>query len=225
MKALSCILASTLALSSLCAGQPTNCNIEPNWLMLVGDYPQPGTPGAPEELAIMVWLQRTRTAEDIARAKGEVHSVLASFQGVLPATLSADGYPMTMALLERAAGDLMPIVHALKNRYGRPRPYATYPVLNPALPRENSCSFPSGEAALGLVFAQIIAQFQPSSREALMEKGALVGDDRVMAGLHYPSDVQGGQKLGRAFSTYWINQPENRQAIIEACKAEWHPKG
>jgi membrane-associated phospholipid phosphatase len=42
-----------------------------------------------------------------------------------------------------------------------------------------------------------------------------------MAGMHYPSDVDAGQRLGKAYATWWISQPQNRQRILEACGAEW----
>ena len=66
------------------------------------------------------------------------------------------------------------------------------------------------------------AQFRPADGQAIRERGALIGNDRAMAGLHWPSDVQAGQRLGRAYATWWINQPEHRQLIVAACGAEWN---
>ena len=45
--------------------------------------------------------------------------------------------------------------------------------------------------------------------------------DRVLAGVNWPSDVEAGQRLGRKFADYWINQPGNRQAIKDVCCHEW----
>ena len=47
------------------------------------------------------------------------------------------------------------------------------------------------------------------------------GDDRAMAGVHWPSDVLAGQRLGQIFAAYWLGLPENAQMIQDA-SAEWN---
>ena len=194
---------------------------EPDWMAIVGSYPQAGTLQAQFELAIMVWLQRSRTVTDVARATGETHPSLGCFTDVLGAPKELAGRPMTAALLDHARRDLTPIVSALKEQYARPRPYVTNPVLVPALPLESSSSYPSTHSALGTVYAHLLTQFRSADRAAITERGRLIGDDRTMAGVHWPSDVAAGQRLGHAFATWWINQPEHRQEIKAVCGAEW----
>jgi hypothetical protein len=53
--------------------------------------------------------------------------------------------------------------------------------------------------------------------------GKRIGADHVLAGLEWPSDVAAGQALGRAFATWWINNPEHMPLFKAAC-AEWQPK-
>ena len=172
---------------------------------------------------IMEWLQHARTQKDVARAQGENHPGLGCFWDVLPADPSLVSRPITVALLDQARRELQPIVTSMQNLYARPRPFVTYPGLTPAItPVSTTPSYPSGHAAMGVVYAQILAQFRPASAEAIRERGRLLGDDRTMAGVHWPSDVQAGQHLGRAFAAWWINQPENRAAIIACCAAEWN---
>jgi len=195
---------------------------DPDWNAIVGPYPQLGTPTAQGELAVMVWLQHARTQRDVARAQGERHPDLGCFWDVLPVQPSLISRPMTSALLDQARSDLLPIVRALQDQYARPRPFVTFPALMPAIAPPSSPSYPSGHAAVGMVYAQILAQFRPASAEPIRERGRLLGDDRAMAGVHWPSDVDAGQKLGRAFATWWIGQPGHRAAIVACCAAEWH---
>ena len=42
---------------SLPAAQPGAAVHEPDWMLVVGPYPQPGTPTAQAELALMVWYK------------------------------------------------------------------------------------------------------------------------------------------------------------------------
>lgn len=190
--------------------------------------------GLHQDLAVILWLQRTRTAADLVRIRFDSTPTLECFEDVLghdpnpqePSimprkTYRSSEHPRTKALLEHARADLLPLVSALRNYYGRPRPYVTFPAVLPAEARLATPSFPSSTAALGCVYACILSQFRPDLREALHERGSLLGADRVAAGSHYPSDVLGGEILGHMFATQWINQPEHRALIMDICKQEW----
>ncbi|MEM9227007.1 MAG: phosphatase PAP2 family protein, partial [Verrucomicrobiota bacterium] len=82
--------------------------------------------------------------------------------------------------------------------YGRPRPYAANLQVQPCVPLEESTSYPSGHAFAGLCFALLLADIFPEQREALIERGMQIGYDRVVGGVHYPSDVLAGQRLAMA---------------------------
>jgi hypothetical protein len=203
---------------------------EPDWAGLVGPYPQPGTLEAREDLAVMLWLQRARTTVDVGRARSEGTPSLGCFAHDLKPGLGAGGtqvgpvlnlhdYPMTAALLAQARADIAPVIQSLQNLFARPRPYLAFPAVAPALPLPSTPSYPSSHAAVGALYAQILAQFVPMNREAILQRGALLGDDRVMGGVHYPSDVTAGQKLGKVFATSWITA--HREEIVNICGAEW----
>jgi membrane-associated phospholipid phosphatase len=205
------------------ADRPALAPAAPDWAAIVGPYPALGTPEALQEVGILAWLQRTRTSADVARAQSENTPSLGCFNQVLPVrTLGIGDFPLTTALLAAARVELLPIVHALQAEFGRLRPYVVYPNLDPALPKTFTVCYPSSHAVLGEVYARIIAQLDPANKDIILETGQTLGNDRVLGGVHWPSDVEAGQRLGRAFATYWISQPQNRLAIQQACGAEWH---
>jgi acid phosphatase (class A) len=61
----------------------------------------------------------------------------------------------------------------------------------------------------------------PAHGEAILARGRLVGFDRVMGGVHYPSDVEAGQRLGEALAGVWLQDPARRQRVEEVRAAEW----
>jgi hypothetical protein len=191
-------------------------------LAVVGLYPGLGTLDAQGELAIVAWLQQARTQTDVTRTLGESHPSLGCWTNVLDRTFAVADYPMTEALLQEAQADLLPVLSSLQTTFARPRPSVTYPSLTPAIPVEATFSYPATHAAVGALYAQIIAQFQPVNREAIVERGNQIGTDRVLTGVQWPSDADAGKRLGKAFATYWISMPEHRQQIIDCCSAEWH---
>lgn len=222
--------------TALPAAQPAPASaavpVEPDWLAVVGLYPGLGTGEGQGELAVLTWLQQVRTPDQVSQAVAESHLTFGCWADVLTSThalgsnrgggIELADFPMTEALLVQAQQDLQPVLTSLQAIYARPRPYVADPRLTPALPADPSLSYPSTHATVGALYAQIIAQFQGSNRAAIEARGNQLGNDRVTVGLHYPSDVTAGQRLGKAFASYWIDQPGNSQLIKAACAAEWY---
>lgn len=223
-----------LALAVLSAGPapltacPLMTQAEPDWAAVLGHYPQGGSPAAQGEAPVLYWLQKARTAQDVARANGEntpsfgcyaqdIHLGLALGPGA--GGVDFRDFPRTQAVLDHAREDVLPVLRGLQATFGRPRPYAVLQGLQPALPVSATPSYPSAHAVLGCFFACIIAQYDPADRDALEATGKLIGTDRVLGGVHYPSDVDAGQRLGHVYATLWINQ--HRTLIQTACE-EWN---
>jgi membrane-associated phospholipid phosphatase len=204
--------------------------VAPDWLSVVGLYPQPGTVTAQSELAIMLWLQGSRTDQDVARARSEATPSFGCFASAIhpggnalaaPGPIEIGNFPRTAALLDQARADVTPLLESLGNTFLRPLPYQSFPALTPVLAEPAPFSYPSVHATLGVLFARILDQFDPDDQVAIGATGHLLGTDRVLGGVHYPSDVEAGQRLGNAFATWWIDQPEHLQLFQAAC-GEWH---
>jgi hypothetical protein len=215
-----CSIACTLVLSAAApAPAPTVWSAEPDWGAVVGGYPAPGSPAAREELATLHRLQDQRTPADVDRILRESHPDLGLFLDAIGGPDPSDD-PATGALLQQAKRDLKPVVAALKDRFRRIRPFQADPTLHPALDPDGSFSFPSKHAALGAMFAELLIRLDPADAEALAGEGRLIGADRVLAGLHWPSDVRAGQYLGAAFARDWLTRPDLAWMVRDAA-AEW----
>jgi len=203
------------------ASQPAGATVQaPGYAALIGDFPRPGTDGAKADLAILLWLQRTRTREDILRAESEVIPHLGIFSAVTGRDLESSHFPLTQALAAEAMHDLRRATGALKEQYARPRPYDASPDIHPAVAREPTFSYPSGHSAWGMVEAELLATLQPRAAEAILARGRQVGYDRCLGGVHYPSDVDAGQRVGMAFGQDWLAEP-GRRLRLEQARAEW----
>ena len=49
-----------------------------------------------------------------------------------------------------------------------------------------------------VVFALVLAELVPDKKDAILARGAQIGDDRVLGGGHFPSDVAACQALAKA---------------------------
>jgi acid phosphatase (class A) len=221
MRAVAAILLAVLALPA--PAEDARCPLpegSAGAAALVGSFPPLGSPEASADLAVVLWVQRTRTPEDVARARAEEELSLEDFAAALGPGFDAARHPRTDALLARAAEASRPCVAAAEAAHARPRPFAADARVAPVVAREASASFPSGHATRGALFAVVLAELAPLRREALLRRGAQVGDDRVTGGAHYPSDVLAGQRLGDAIARALLADAAFRAAIEDA-RTEW----
>lgn len=221
------LLSSALAIAWPTPGRTivpeTSPALAQDWQVLLGPYPQAESPEAHADLAVLLWLQKARTLEEVARAERGVLISLASFSDVVGRPVEAARFPLTTALLDQASQDLRAVLDPLKHHYQRMRPYHSHPVLVPVVVREASHSYPSGHATRGALYAALLAEMVPGQRHLILERGLRLGHDRALAGVHWPTDVDAGQKLGAAFGRAWLEAAGHRERLQAALAAEWGP--
>lgn len=100
---------------------------------------------------------------------------------------TAQRLPVTAGFFGRVGSDTQRIIDAAKLHWNRPRP-------NGAPKRRGS--YPSGHAAFAAISAIILAQLLPSKRDAIFTQARTFAEDRILLGLHYPSDVASGWTAG-----------------------------
>jgi len=179
---------------------------------VTGQPPAPGSSVVRDDLAVLRWLQQNRTPELVADAWLLLDRNLALFSRALGVDLSKTA-PATLAGLRPFLLEVDAASSQLKLQARRPRPYLSHPDLVPCLPRESGFSFPSGHSTWYAAAAEFLSALVPERRERLLQVGSHGGASRVMCGLHYPSDVEAGQRLGRAAAAQ-IQQSPQWQAFI-----------
>lgn len=213
-------LASACASPAMRTAAPPPASLEGARAAL-GPAPAPGSDQDKADLAVVLWLQRTRTHDDVLRAREHQRIRLETFAPAL-----GDGFDVTVHLrtqnllrhvLERS---YRPVGEA-KARWARPRPYVRDERVTPAVEREESFSYPSGHATRGVLAARVLGELAPRRRAELLEIGLQLGYDRVVGGVHYPSDVLGGQRLGAALADALLAEPDVVRELEAARVAEW----
>ena len=218
-------LLSFLLLSTFCSpafAQATAAAVqEQDWAAFIGPFPRVDSDEGKADLAIVLWHQRTRTAAEVQRATAEVKLLLGAYSEAMGQPLDAVRFPKTAALIDQVGKDIKAKTDGLKKQFGRPRPYLADARVQPAIEREMSPSYPSGHATRGVAFARVLAELAPSRQDALLACGRQVGVHRVIGGVHYPSDIEAGQRLGLKLAEIWLADPLNRAQVNLARIAEW----
>ena len=86
------------------------------------------------------------------------------------------------------------ITELIRFFYHRPRPFMVYHVYQ--LIAEHEWSFPSGHAALFFALAGVIYLYDRKWGLVFFAASIAMGIARVIAGVHYPSDILGGMVIG-----------------------------
>ena len=174
--------------------------------------------GADRDEAFQVYSGRTPA--EIRLGKAEHKVTLAAFGPAIGPAYRPGRYPLLEALIVAVDADTKRVVDAAKSRWGRPRPFIDDPVrfAHPGDIEKNG-GYPSGHATRGTVFALVLAEVFPERREAILEKGRLIGWTRVEIGVHTPLDIYAGRVLGRALARELLANPAF-QADLAAAKAE-----
>ena len=85
-----------------------------------------------------------------------------------------------------------------KDRWERMRPPGKNSGLKPVGKFENLGSYPSGHAAFAWLTGIVLADMLPEMRQAIMTRAREIGLNRVIGGVHYPSDIEAGRLLAVA---------------------------
>lgn len=173
----------------------------------VGTPPQANSPTASHDLAIVRWLQQTRTPADIAVSWHLLEYNLQAFNTAVGGAFSEEDTPEFFKVFAQVHHLTNTQKKAYKDKFQRLRPFKSHGDIQLCVPEETSFSYPSGHATNGQVIALLLADLFPERAENILAVGQQFGFARVTCGVHYPSDVLAGQRLGGAIAQQLLASP------------------
>jgi len=171
------------------------------------------------DLQAVLDAQAKRSAEQTAASQKESDLTVFQFASVLGSGFSAEKLPKTATFFGHVYEDSIDILGAAKAKWKRPRPFVNNTEVQPAGEKPKSASYPSGNSLLGYVYAIILTDILPEKHDEIFAKGLQIGDARVVAGVHYPTDVAAGRLAAVEIASAIARSPAYG-AEFEAAKAE-----
>lgn len=148
-----------------------------------------------DEKQLQEW-QKKRTPEDCKRATSEVVVTLQSFYGLPYGQLTEAQIQKLQPLFDQIRNEGGPYIGQIKKGYSRVRPYEYVKKLEPCVGKEPSMAYPSGHATLAVLYSLVLKDLFPAKEKDLQIRSEQISLDRVMAGVHHPTDIEAGKKLG-----------------------------
>lgn len=163
------------------------------------EFAPPPAPESQQQLAdkaaILDWQAR-RSKADCKKAKKTAKAEYDFFWAERP--LFPEPLPEEVKeFFERIALDLEEAVTNMKGRWQRPRPFKAYPgVAEPCIKKSSGYSYPSGHSSFSRVFANVLSDIAPDRKDGFFAKADEIAQDRVIGGVHFPSDIAAGKVFG-----------------------------
>jgi len=216
--------------------------ITPAQIDLVQVLPPPPAPGSEaqrRDIATMLTVQNARTNAAVARVIADDPISVFRFADVLGPNFNAAGLPKSAAFFDHVRRDIDGLTSETRNYWHRERPFLVdrnihppgnlqqgicngepgHGTVAPSCPNGFKYSYPSAHTAFGAAMAIILAQMVPEKRDALFARGWEYGENRVVGGVHYPTDVEAGRIAGAVIVALMM-QNEHFRADLGAAKAE-----
>ena len=135
---------------------------------------------------------------EIARRDAEygLRYIIQEFSGPFGLEISREGTPEIYKVLREGTATCDSICTLPKNYYMRRRPFMVFnehtltPGSEASLSRNGS--YPSGHTILGWSAALLLMEINPAKADALLARGYMYGESRVIVGAHWQSDVDAG---------------------------------
>ena len=188
-------------------------------------WPDDGSESAQSDLAGVLAAQAARTAADAADALVDAtRSPVAWAQDAkaLGPGFTAQCYPLASALLVALHNDMRLVNRAANQHRGiRNRPALVDARVVPSLPVDNvnRASYPSARAASSRVWALLLADIFPQRRDALISQAERSASLRLLAGVHFPSDIAAGRLVGSA-AYAWLKTNGHFREALEMAKRD-----
>lgn len=178
---------------------------------------------AQAEREVLYHLQAERTPAQVARAQLVNAEDIFSFgSDVLGPWFEARSLPQTAAFFAQVSDDLTPYSRAAKALFNRRRPPYVDARLKPCVEFSDTGSYPSGHAMRAALWAGLLGAIFPDKSAACEVRADETRWARLLAGVHYPSDVEAGRILGEALTREMLRQPGVQKALGEI-RAECSP--
>lgn len=149
------------------------------------------------ELGVILTIQVTRTPEMEKAAIADAEEDVWRFADVVAdPKFKKEDLPVFSAFFDRVVATEGAVIDPAKGFWKRPRPHLYSDLVKPIVELSKSGAYPSGHATVGTLMGIILADMLPEKRTAIMARAKDYAHNRLIAGIHFPSDIEAGRIAG-----------------------------
>lgn len=159
--------------------------------------PKPGSTADKADFRELLRLQRERSHEECDAAQDQTMMTGRNLVGPKLGFLSKAEFEALGDTIGELLDTVSEVAKPFKKQYSRARPYEADDRIQPCITLPGGqTSYPSSHAASGVVLGHFLKAVFPSRASEAEQLGWQVGQNRLIGGVHHPSDVDAGRDLG-----------------------------
>ncbi|MHC8492738.1 acid phosphatase [Thalassospira sp. SM2505] len=151
---------------------------------------------AEDDLDIVLKWQERRTQELEQQAIRDSEQSVFNWDDVLGADWKAENFPIAKQFFHQVYKTESNLNKQGKEKWDRARPGTVSDKVSAVSEFKNYGSYPSGHSAFSHFTAIVLADMIPERRDEIMQRGWDLAYNRVIGGVHFPSDIEAGRLLG-----------------------------
>ncbi|MEJ0027576.1 MAG: phosphatase PAP2 family protein [Rhizomicrobium sp.] len=219
--ALAIVLACALAAPAAAASFLTAGQIDAG--LLLPPPPANDSPREAEEIAELRAIAAHRTPAEWDAATADAKDSTGDwFASAIGPDFDFARLPATQHLLADIGDTEEGVATTAKTYFHRDRPWIVAPDIKtctPVKPGPAPTSYPSGHATIAYAMGVTLARLMPDKAQAILARAALYAERRLVCGMHFRSDIVGGQALGTVLALELQKNPDFRKEY-DAAAAE-----
>ncbi len=169
--------------------------------------PAPASPAGKADLQAVLDAQQHLTPAEVASVKADVALSVFRFADVMGPGFKRENLPFASEFFARTVADDDRAIEAAKRHFNRARPFAADLAIKPVVLAMTYGAYPSGHATFAYAAAILLAAMVPEKAAAIFERADRFAENRVIGGVHYPTDIEAGKISGSVIDNVMLHEP------------------
>lgn len=180
---------------------------------IIAAPPAPQSAEWKKNVAHIIAIQQHPSSKDLKQANEEREM---RPELLLDKAISRQSYPAIYALLDRVGETSLDVTDATKKYWNTRRPYLMDKRVKALIDAHDNPSYPSGHTTGSYLWAQVLALVWPEKRDMFMARAESIAQHRVLVGMHYPHDLEGGKALASILMGGLLQNAEFQKDLQQA---------
>jgi acid phosphatase (class A) len=188
--------------------------------------PAPDSPKGQADLRRVLEAQRHRTPVEVKSVQADVQLSVFRFADVMGTAFKTENLPFTTQFFARTLADDADAIGPAKSYFNRPRPFFANHEVKPVVRATVTYgAYPSGHATFAYATAILLAEMVPEKAVMIFERANRYAENRVIGGVHYPTDIEAGRIAGSVIDNVLLHDPRFESDFARATTEVRHALG